>query len=134
MLSVSQTFEHTTEQVLWIDLWNTPISDDKNGNSPIPKASASLFDNPIYETGHKNWDYVGRLDEWTQSVEDVTSVDTCKQICRVERPGFCMAWTWDSNEKKCHMSWWIIKGDKAEGRTSGLNVPAVNDVVRSCRP
>lgn len=133
MLSVSQTFEHVTEQVLWIDLWNIPIS-DKSDNAHLPKASTSLFDDPMYDIGHENWDYVGRLDEWTQSVEDVSSVEACKQICREERPGFCLAWTWDSNEKECHMSWWIIKGDQAEGRTSGLNVPVVKGLVRSCRP
>lgn len=133
MLTVSQTFEHATEQVLWVDLWNIPISDN-SASGLLPKASTSLFDDPIYDTGHKNWDYVGRLDEWTQSVEDVTSVDACKQICREERSDFCLAWTWDSNEKKCHMSWWIIKGDNAEGKTSGLSVPAVKDLVGSCRP
>lgn len=133
MLTVSQTFEHATEQVLWVDLWNIPISNN-SASGLLPKASTSLFDDPIYDTGHKNWDYVGRLDEWTQSVEDVTSVDACKQICHEERSDFCLAWTWDSNEKKCHMSWWIIKGDNAEGKTSGLSVPAVKDIVGSCRP
>lgn len=134
MLSVSRTFEHAAEQVLWIDLWNILTDEDNIGSGIMPKASASLFDDSIYDTGRKDWDHVGRLDEWTQTVEDVHSASPCKKICREERPDFCLAWTWDSNERKCHMSRWIIKGQSAEGRTTGLNVPRVKTLVQSCRP
>ncbi|KAA8644040.1 hypothetical protein EYZ11_004466 [Aspergillus tanneri] len=118
MLSVGKTFHNTSELVLWIDLWDI--------------YGAPSFDSPVLEVGHKNWDYVGRLDEATISINDIISAQSCSKICR-DRSEFCLAWTWDSTEQACHLSPWITLGDKASGKSSGINIPRAKGLASACR-
>ncbi|KAH8427292.1 uncharacterized protein LDX57_005006 [Aspergillus melleus] len=118
MLSVGETFQRFAEPVLWIDLWDL--------------YRAPSFNSPVLVTGHANWDYVGRLDGHTISISDVISAGNCRRICQ-GRSSFCLAWTWDSRQQACHLSPWMIVGEMAQGRTSGINVPRAKSLAAECR-
>ncbi|PLB55922.1 hypothetical protein P170DRAFT_433397 [Aspergillus steynii IBT 23096] len=118
MLRVGRTFQHLADPVLWIDLWDL--------------YHAPPLDSPVLDSGHDNWDYVGRLDEHTMSISDVSSVGTCRHICQ-GRSSFCLAWTWDSREQVCHLSPWMVVGESAAGKTSGINVARAKGLAGQCR-
>lgn len=101
------TFEDVTNAVTWFDLWgiyNAPTLD-------------SFIKDPI----RSNWDHVGRLDESTMTTADVKSKEDCLNICN-NHGSTCLAWIWETESMSCHISPWMIVGQKAEGTFSGVNV------------
>ncbi|KAE8364999.1 hypothetical protein BDV27DRAFT_127518 [Aspergillus caelatus] len=119
MINVGRRFQHTDEVLLWIDLWDI--------------YGAPSLDSPILESGRKNWDHVGGLDESTMTVNDVPTAQKCIQICHNYAKS-CLAWTWESEKQLCHISNWMVPGEQAEGKTSGINVPRAKSLVNMCRP
>ncbi|KAJ9157445.1 Family 31 glycosyltransferase [Pleurostoma richardsiae] len=77
-----------------------------------------------------NEDHVGRTDEHT-TTDQVDSADECLAICEAHHKT-CIAWTWDKQQRKCHISPWMIIGEKTEGKYSGLNVPRIRSLMRGC--
>ncbi|KAI1331008.1 glycosyltransferase family 31 protein [Xylariaceae sp. FL0255] len=77
---------------------------------------STFLDVPIRE----NMDYVGRTDEHSTTVRDVSTVEECFEICNRNSPS-CLAWTFDPRIKECIYAPWAILGDFADGRFSGIN-------------
>ncbi|KAE8352336.1 hypothetical protein BDV28DRAFT_3975 [Aspergillus coremiiformis] len=118
MISVGRRFQHTGDLLLWIDLWDM--------------YNAPSLDSPILESGRKNWDHVGGLDETTMTVNDIPTAEGCIQICH-NYSKTCLAWTWEAEKQLCHISNWMVPGGQAEGKTSGINVPRAKSLVSICR-
>jgi hypothetical protein len=118
MINVGRRFQHRGELLLWIDLWDI--------------YGAPSLDSPILETGRVDWDHVGGLDETTMTVKDIQSAQNCIQICH-NYSKTCLAWTWEKEEQACHVSNWMVPGDKARGKMSGINVPRAKSLVNDCR-
>ncbi|KAI1776768.1 glycosyltransferase family 31 protein [Hypoxylon cercidicola] len=106
MLHVGETFKNMTEPVYWRQL----------GKIYGAPSFASFIAEPI----RPNMDYVGRLDEYSTTVDMITEVDECVKICH-EHSTECLAWTFNPGRKQCHFARWAILGDVAEGRFSGIN-------------
>ncbi|KAF7622104.1 hypothetical protein AFLA_008651 [Aspergillus flavus NRRL3357] len=118
MINVGRRFQHTDEVLLWIDLWDI--------------YGAPSLDSPVLESGRKDWDHVGGLDESTMTVNEVSTAQRCIQICQNYSKS-CLAWTWESEKQLCHISNWMVPGEQAEGKTSGINVPRAKNLVSMCR-
>ncbi|KAI0485144.1 family 31 glycosyltransferase [Xylariaceae sp. FL0804] len=106
MQAVGETFKDMKEPVYWGAL----------GNIYGSPAFASFVEEPI----RQNMDYVGRLDEWSTTVENIVDVGECLKICQRQSTN-CMAWTYDPGSRQCHYAPWSTIGDFAEGRFSGVN-------------
>ncbi|KAI1415618.1 glycosyltransferase family 31 protein [Hypoxylon sp. FL1857] len=117
MLHVGETFKNTTQPVFWRQLGKIYGAPD----------FASFIAEPI----RTNIDYVGRLDEYSTTVEKITEVEECVKICH-EHPAGCLAWTFDPGRKQCHYARWAILGDAAEGRFSGINGQLAQKLESSC--
>ncbi|KAL1875287.1 hypothetical protein VTK73DRAFT_10184 [Phialemonium thermophilum] len=76
-------------------------------------------------------DHVGRTDESTLTTPRVGSPEDCARMCN-RHYASCLAWTWDSSASKCHISPWVIVGEKAPGRHSGLNMGRLKSLHRAC--
>ncbi|XXG98645.1 hypothetical protein Hte_004972 [Hypoxylon texense] len=106
MLHVGETFKNMAEPVFWRQLGKIYGAPD--------------FTSFVVEPIRPNIDYVGRLDEYSITVDKVTEVDECVKICHDHSTG-CLAWTFDPGRQQCHYARWAILGDAAEGRFSGIN-------------
>ncbi|KAH8645426.1 hypothetical protein BX600DRAFT_391294 [Xylariales sp. PMI_506] len=113
---VHSRFKDVSAQMLWVDLWGF--------------YGAPSFDS--LASARADWDHVGRLDEYTTTVQRITGWEDCSRLCR-KKGQTCIAWTWQEAEKVCHMSPWMILGEKREGSSSGLNVPAVKKLAGTCK-
>ncbi|KAI0111607.1 glycosyltransferase family 31 protein [Daldinia grandis] len=117
MLHVGDTFKNMTEPVFWRQL----------GKIYGAPSFASFIAEPI----RSNIDYVGRLDEYSKTIDKVTEVDGCVKICH-DRSTECLAWTFDPGRQQCHIARWAILGDVAEGRFSGINGQLAQKLADSC--
>ncbi|OTA91289.1 glycosyltransferase family 31 protein [Hypoxylon sp. CO27-5] len=117
MSHVGETFKNITEPVFWRQLGKIYGAPD----------FASFIAEPV----RTNVDYVGRLDEYSTTVERITEVDECVKICHENSSG-CLAWTFDPGRKQCHYARWAILGDPAEGRFSGINGQLAQKLESSC--
>lgn len=117
MLHVGETFKNMPEPVFWRQLGKIYGAPD----------FASFIAEPI----RPNMDYVGRLDEYSTTVEKVTEVDACVKICHEHTTG-CLAWTFDPGRQQCNFARWAILGDVAEGRFSGINGQVAEKLEASC--
>ncbi|KAI1386889.1 glycosyltransferase family 31 protein [Hypoxylon trugodes] len=117
MLHVGETFKNMKEPVFWRQL----------GKIYGAPEFASFIAEPI----RANVDYVGRLDEYSTTVDKITEVDECVKICH-EHSAECLAWTFDPGRKLCHFARWAILGDVAEGRFSGINGQLAQKLEGSC--
>ncbi|KAI0889435.1 glycosyltransferase family 31 protein [Annulohypoxylon maeteangense] len=106
MVHVGETFKNMTEPVFWRQMGKIYGAPD--------------FSSFIAEPIRTNVDYVGRLDEYSTTVDKITEVDECVKICH-EHPVGCLAWAFDPGRQQCHFSQWAILGDHVEGRFSGIN-------------
>ncbi|KAK2744277.1 hypothetical protein FQN57_004362 [Myotisia sp. PD_48] len=113
LLSVGEKYTNSVKPVRWTKLWG------------IDQALST-------ETVKYSWDYVGRLDEETLTVQNIATAEECVQVC-YSHSSMCLAWTWESKKKACHISPWIIPGDKADGKVSGLNIPRVKRLSSRCK-
>jgi len=83
--------------------------------------------NPI----RHNWDYIGRPDDAIITVNNIATAESCVKEChRYSRS--CLAWTWELEKQTCHISPWMILGDEADNKFSGLNLPRVNGLASKC--
>lgn len=117
MLHVGETFKDMTEPVFWGQLGKIYGAPD--------------FKSFIAEPIRSNIDFVGRLDEYSTTVDEVKEVDACVKICH-EHPNDCLAWTFDLGREKCHFARWAIVGDHVEGRFSGVNGQLGQKLETSC--
>ena len=76
-------------------------------------------------------DHVGRLDESTLTIENVPSGEECAKRCDTESES-CLAWTWVEENKNCHLAPWVIVGDEAKGKSSGVNYQRAQDMGQKC--
>ncbi|CAK7234568.1 hypothetical protein SBRCBS47491_008991 [Sporothrix bragantina] len=121
-LEVDRVLRKTEDRPpLWQDIWRLYGGPDlASGDMPASRA---------------DWDYVGRLDEYTTTIEDVSDEQACLQQCVGSRyESTCLAWTWEAERRVCHLSPWMIVGEKVAGRTTGLNPTRVHKMVKACGP
>lgn len=111
---VGRKLGSVTKTMRWMDLW------DIYGGPPIDDFS-------------ENWDHVGTLDETTTTLRGVTSAWNCSQICH-NHSGACLAWTWERGQRACHISPWMIIGNEANNKTTGINIPEVEKSITDCLP
>lgn len=76
-------------------------------------------------------DHVGTTDGDTMTTEGVESAEICWALCN-RHQSTCLAWTWDANVTACHISPWVIVGEKSEGKYSGLNVARLEALAKEC--
>ncbi|CAK7236064.1 hypothetical protein SCUCBS95973_009478 [Sporothrix curviconia] len=106
---------------LWLDIWRL------YGGPELASPDLPAF--------RADWDYVGRLDEYTTSIEEVGDEQACFQQCVGGRhKSSCLAWVWEAERKVCHLSPWMIIGEHTAGRTTGLNPARVQEMVKACGP
>ncbi|KAI8956759.1 glycosyltransferase family 31 protein [Daldinia sp. FL1419] len=117
MLHVGDTFKNMTEPVFWRQL----------GKIYGAPNFASFVAEPI----RTNVDYVGRLDEYSKTIDKVAEVDACVKACS-DHSSECLAWTFDPGRQLCHIARWAILGDVAEGRFSGINGQLAQKLEESC--
>lgn len=119
MLRVGETFKNMDEPVFWRQLGKIYGGPD----------FASFIAEPI----RTNVDYVGRLDEYSTTIDKVTEVEECIKACHEHSAG-CLAWTLDPGRQQCHIARWAILGEAAEGRLSGINGQLAQKLENSCHP
>ncbi|KAL1866370.1 hypothetical protein VTK73DRAFT_4748 [Phialemonium thermophilum] len=121
MRDVGATFRDVTAPVRWVDLW-----DMYRGAS-----GTKILELPLGYSA-EGWDYVGRLDEHTRTFKSVSSPNDCRRLCRRARDQSCLAWTWERESKDCHTAPWVVIGDKAPGRTSGIAGERIRKLASGC--
>jgi hypothetical protein len=119
MHQTGETFRKIQSIVRWMDIW------DMNGLPP-PKHYAK---DPL----RRDWDHVGRLDEWTWTTTDQKNAHECHDACKGMPHGQCLAWTWEEKEGKCHRSPWVIVGSAAEGKVTGVNAERMSELMAECK-
>ena len=119
MLDAGRRLANATRPVLWADLWDlydTP--------SPWRHRQVAAF--------HQHWDHVGPADEAVLVVGAVETLEGCRDRCERARARTCMAWTWDSQTRDCLVSPWMIVGEAAQGKLSGLNSVKARGLDKTC--
>lgn len=117
MLDVGKMFQGTSKVVSWIDLWDI--------------YSSPALHQFVAEPVRANWDHVGKLDEDTMTTMNVNTEQACLDVCH--RHGRkCLAWVWEGTKNTCHLSPWIIVGEAAEGKSSGVNALHALKLLRAC--
>ncbi|KAI0018478.1 glycosyltransferase family 31 protein [Xylariomycetidae sp. FL0641] len=117
MQATSETFGGITEPVYWRSL----------GAIYGAPNYASFVSAPF----RGGVDYVGRLDEWSTTVVNVTDMTQCRNICE-QHSDECLAWTFDPPAYACHYAPWHTIGDIIEGRFSGINGKLGQKLVSQC--
>lgn len=117
MAEVAHRFKNTIRAVSWLDVWKI--------------FRAPSFDMFLNDPIRRDWDHVGNLDEATVTTRDVKTATACLDIC-LKRASTCLAWTWDAEEKLCHISPWMVVGEAAKGRSSGINAQRAAKLAGQC--
>ncbi|KAK4189114.1 glycosyltransferase [Podospora australis] len=117
MRQVGEHFRNVSKPVFWLDLW------DIYGVTP-PWRQAD-------ETATKEWDYVGEPDEQVLTIKKIATASDCMAHCEKRSRG-CLAWTWEAETMDCHISPWMIVGDKAGGKVSGINLSRARHLETNC--
>jgi len=78
----------------------------------------------------EGWNYVGHI-ELPIPRFTVESFAECKALC-VGSKSRCLAWEWDSVDRECRISPWVIVGFEAKGKFSGVNFEEVTKLVDDC--
>ncbi|KAH7039752.1 uncharacterized protein B0I36DRAFT_309219 [Microdochium trichocladiopsis] len=120
MEEVSITFGKMTKPVFWRDLADI--------------YGAPSFSSFLEEPIRANMEYVGRLDEYSTTVQNVDSVEKCQRICQFQNSDRCLAWSYDPRTKVCNHAPWAIIGDYLEGRLSGINPQLATTAANRCHP
>ncbi|CAJ2512021.1 Uu.00g076460.m01.CDS01 [Anthostomella pinea] len=121
MRGVHGVFSNIAAPSRWIDVW-------------------ALLGAPAWEAFEeeplrRDWDHVGRTDEYTVTVEGVESALGCLGLClrqKLKGDDACLAWTWVGEGGVCHLSPWIVVGERNAGRITGLNVQRVRSLAGAC--
>lgn len=116
-LEVDRKMRNYPSPPLWRDIW-------------------TMYGGPSLEsfviTPHRaDWDHVGNLDEHTKTTKNVKKAKDCQKSCE-SRKGDCVAWRWEEDTLLCHHSPWMIVGNKAPGKTSGINLKLVHKLGNAC--
>ena len=117
MRAVGDRFRDTTEPVSWADVWHL------YGGRTL----SSFLDDPF----RPEWDHVGRLDQSTMTTDEVQTKEDCFQTC-IDHSEACLAWTWEPDNHVCHISPWLILGDIAEHRFTGINAQRATMLASQC--
>lgn len=117
MAEVDRKFRNVRDVVAWLDLWRL------YGLPDMP----AYVDTPI----RPGRDHVGRLDEATMTLTAIESPERCRAECDGHYKT-CLAWTWDSQGKTCHISPWMIVGGDAPGKYSGVNAGRIQQLAGQC--
>jgi hypothetical protein len=117
MAEVGTKFSHVRGLVTWGHLWKLYGQPDMDsfGTDPI----------------RPDYDHVGRPDEAVMTIKDTDGPDKCLANCN-KHYKTCLAWTWDSKTKDCHVSPWVIIGEVSPGKFTGLNYVRVDQIGRQC--
>ncbi|KAK4230421.1 glycoprotein-N-acetylgalactosamine 3-beta-galactosyltransferase [Podospora fimiseda] len=119
MLAVGEHFKNVSKPLFWFDLW------DLYGVPPPWWQQAGDA------TMRENWDHVGSPDEATLTIQNVKNARDCSKDC-YRRARTCLAWTWESETGKCHISSWMIVGEKVTGKVSGINLQRARSLENKC--
>ncbi|RDW63406.1 hypothetical protein BP6252_10951 [Coleophoma cylindrospora] len=106
MVATGNVFKDITKPVSWIGIWDL-----------YEERTLSSF---LTEPFRAGWDHVGRVDEAVLTTHAVTTQEDCLELC-VSNDDICLAWTWEEENHTCHVSPWIIVGDAAEHKVTGIN-------------
>jgi len=117
MAAVGDKFRKVKGILLWGSLW-------KLYKRPSMPAYART---PV----RADMDHVGRLDEATMTFKGIEKPELCLKNCN-KHYQTCLAWTWDSKDKACHISPWIIVGEHAPGKYSGVNAGRLQRISEKC--
>ncbi|KAK4239369.1 hypothetical protein C8A03DRAFT_42978 [Achaetomium macrosporum] len=117
MRKLGEQFRNISKPVMWNDLWEI------YGYTPPWRQTDAA--------SHEDWDHVGDVDESTLTIPNIKSSKACKKNCD-RRSRACLAWSWDSEAKSCHISHWMIVGKEAPGRVSGINIPRAKYLETNC--
>jgi hypothetical protein len=117
MRELGEKFRNISKPVMWNDLWEI------YGYTPPWRQTDATF--------HEDWDHVGTVDESTLTIPNIKSSKVCKKNCD-RRSRACLAWSWDSETKSCHISHWMIVGREAPGYVSGVNIPRARYLETNC--
>jgi hypothetical protein len=138
MRDVGRIFREAADPVLWVDLWEMFAKgarrrEDRAADDASPSARhSSSMD--VYEEaspGRPGWDYVGGLDEHTETYTSIKDAIGCSRVCGSSRK--CLAWSWDERLGLCHQSPWVTVGKEAGGLRSGVNVNRFKNLAEECR-
>lgn len=138
MTDVGRIFRDASDPVLWVDLWEMFASggrrrENRAADAARPSA-ASSFSTDVYEEatpGRPGWDYVGDLDEHTETFTSQKDALGCSRNCLSSRK--CLAWSWDGKLGLCHQSPWVTVGRESAGLRSGVNMNRFRDLADECR-
>lgn len=117
MLEVGKQFNVTEKPFIWarlLDIFQVP-SEWRHGKS----------------SRRPDWDYVGRPDVAVVTVNGVKSADDCARDCE-RRSKVCMAWTWEGSIGDCHLSPWVLVGEEAKGKVSGISAQRTRSLEAEC--
>jgi hypothetical protein len=117
MRATGDKFREINTTVRWFDLW-------KMYGAP---ALAGWDARPMLY----GWDHVGRLDEYTHTAEHVMEAEACMEMC-LRRGKECLAWTWVGRTENCHMSPWMIVGEIASDKITGVNSALAQKLAAEC--
>lgn len=141
MADVGRAFRDAADPVLWVDLWEMfahrggagRLQDRPPARGARPSISQTASPHEYNEVapGRPGWDHVGSLDEHTETLAGVGAALGCSRLCGSRRK--CLAWTWDEDKGRCHMSPWVTVGREALGMVSGLDVDRFRDLADECR-
>jgi len=117
MIATGNLFKDITKPVSWVGIWELYAS----------RALNSFIGEPF----RIDWDHVGRLDESTTTTNDVKTKEACLRLCLASYD-HCLAWTWEAESRACHVSPWIIVGNAAGGKFTGINTRRVMMLAAQC--
>jgi hypothetical protein len=117
MAEVGTKFSHVRGLVTWGHIWKLYSQPDM----------ASFAEHPI----RKDYDHVGRPDEAVMTIKATESSEKCMESC-VKHHKTCLAWTWDSTTKDCHISPWVVIGEVSPGKFTGLNHIRIDQIGKQC--
>lgn len=131
MREAAGRFGRVSGPVLWGDLW-------RFFGEGVPWRETEGEEGEGGEEGEEDgvregWDYVGELggDPLARIVEGIETAERCRRNCE-GRSWACLAWTWESEARRCYISPWMIVGGEAKEKITGVNVRRVRELERKC--
>lgn len=119
MYVAGRRLKNMTEALSWIDIWES--------------YEAPSFSRFLAKPFRNGWDHVGRLDQSTVTTNDVPTKEDCLKICS-DNYNTCLAWTWETENHACHYSPWMIVGNSAEHKFTGINTQRAITLAKKCKP
>ncbi|RDW57289.1 hypothetical protein BP5796_12739 [Coleophoma crateriformis] len=117
MVATGNIFKDITKPVPWIGIWDL--------------YEARTLSSFLAEPFRAEWDHVGRVDEAVLTTHDIPTKEDCLEMC-LANYDICLAWTWEEESHTCHVSPWIIVGDTAEQKFTGINTQRAMTLSDQC--